>query len=136
TEGYEQRVDLQDYGNLDTKLPTRLTPSPLTSSLMDSWIAQLCRNPGVEAIESVDGSLSLRVRGMEFAKRSAETFVFGLETKSPVRASNLKEVEALAVHLAARRNSENRDRHSLLYQSNPEQWLESQVRASVQNLDA
>jgi hypothetical protein len=135
-EGYEQRVDLKDYGNLDTQLPARRAASPLTSTQTDPWIARLCEIPGVEAIDSGDGSLSLRVRGMEFARRSPDAFAFGLETKSPVRASNLLEVEGLARHLSSKRNGENPDRRSLLYQSNPEQWLESQVRGCVQELDA
>jgi hypothetical protein len=135
-EGYEQRVDLQDYGNLDTQLQTRRVASPLTNSQTDSWIEQLCQISGVEVIDSGDGAQSLRVRGMEFARRTGEAFVFGLETKFPARASNLSEIEALARHLSDKRNGENPDKRSLLYQSNPEQWLESQVRAAVQSLDA
>ncbi len=135
-EGYEQRVDLQDYGNLDTQLQTHRSASPLTNARTDAWVEKLCGIPGVEAIDGGDGSLSLRVRGMEFAKRSAEAFVFGLETKHAVHASNLTEIEALALHLASKRNGDNPDKRSLLYQSHPEQWLESQVRAGVQSLDA
>jgi len=103
---------------------------------MDVWVTQLCRIPGVEAIDGGDGSLSLRVRGMEFAKRTSEAFLFGIETKYPIHASNLPEVEALARHLAVKRHGDNTDKRSLLYQSHPEQWLESQVRAAVQSLDA
>ena len=135
-EGYEQRIDLEDYGNLDTQLQTHRSASPLTNARTDCWVEQLCRVSGVEAIDGGDGSLSLRVRGMEFARRTAEAFVFGLETKYPASASNLKEMEALARHLASKRNGENPDKRSLLYQSHPERWLESQVRASVQSLDA
>ena len=136
SEGYEQRIDLQDYGNLDTQLQTHRSASPLTNAKSDAWVEQLSRIPGVEAIDGGDGSLSLRVRGMEFAKRTAEAFVFGLETKYTAHASNLMEINALARHLASKRSGENPDKRSLLYQSHPERWLESQVRASVQSLDA
>ena len=135
-EGYEQRVDLKDYGNLDTQLPPRHKALPVMNASMDVWVAQLCRIPGVEAIDGGDGSLSLRVRGMEFAKRTSEAFLFGIETKYPIHASNFPEVEALARHLAVKRHGDNTDKRSLLYQSHPEQWLESQVRAAVQSLDA
>ncbi len=135
-EGYEQQVDLQDYGNLETQLQTRRAASPLTHAQTDAWITQLCGIPGVEAIEGGDGAVSLRVRGMEFANRNSDSFVFGLETKFAARASNLSEIESLARHLCAKRHGDNTDKGSRLYQSNPEQWLESQVRPSIQSLDA
>ena len=84
-EGYEQRVDLSDYGNLDTHLQTVRASAPLSHSESDSWIVQLCRIPGVEAVDGNDGSISIRVRGLEFAKRTADSFLFGLETKCVAR---------------------------------------------------
>ncbi len=135
-EGYEQRVDIRDYGNLDTHLQTVRKPSPMTLAESDTWIRQLCQIPGVEAIDCNDGSVSVRVRGLEFANRTGESFVFGLETKYPVRASNVPEIEALARHLSVRRSGNHPDRRNLLYQVNTEQWLESQVRGALQDLDA
>jgi hypothetical protein len=135
-EGYEQRIDLSDYGNLDTHLqPVRAT-APLTHPESDSWITQLCRIPGVEAVDGSDGSVSIRVRGLEFAKRTADSFLFGLETKCVARASNLPEIEALAQHLSSRRNGGNPDKRTLLYQASPEQWIESQVRGALLDVDA
>ncbi|MEO8129405.1 MAG: hypothetical protein ABI822_20040, partial [Bryobacteraceae bacterium] len=136
-EGYEQRIDLQDYGNLDTRLPThRDWLAPVADDPAGRWLQEVCRIPGVESIAGPDGSLSLRVRGLEFARRTGEAFVFGLETKHAVNASNVTEIEALARQLAGVRNSLNPEKRSLLYQSHPEQWLESQVRKAVQELDA
>ena len=82
-EKLEEPVDLRDYGNLDTRLEPyrRRLPSEL-----DRILAPIREIGDVEAIERSDGELSLRVRGMEFARTSAEELRFGLERKRAGRS--------------------------------------------------
>lgn len=135
-EGFDDRLDPQDYGNLRTVLAPASRPDPASASEADLWVDQLLNLPGVEAVARNDGSISLRVRGFEFARRSGTELLWGLETKRPARASNLKEIVQLATELARLRSPEAQDRRNPLFQRYPEAWLESQVRANLPDLDA
>jgi hypothetical protein len=72
---------------------------------------------------------------LEFARYANGELRWGLETKRVVRASNLREIETLACELVRVRSGEAQDRHHPLYTRNPESWLESQVRAHIEQLD-
>ncbi|MGB9606751.1 MAG: hypothetical protein ACPL88_12820, partial [Bryobacteraceae bacterium] len=66
--GEEEPVDPADYGNLDTELAP---PAAVESQAQDhsaSWLREVRKIPGVEAASLPDGALSLRVRGLEFAR--------------------------------------------------------------------
>ena len=132
-DGAEFPVDLRDYGNLDTRLEPcrRRLPSNL-----DERIACWERVDGVERIERHDGEISLRVRGIEFARTSGSQLLAGIETKRVTHASNAAEVENLARELARLRAPDASDRLNPLYLRNRELWLESQVRAQIEEIDA
>ena len=132
-DGVEFPVDLRDYGNLDTRL--ELCRRRLPSGL-DETIARCRKLPGVEVIDRQDGEISLRVRGMEFARTQADRLLAGLETRRVTHASNVTEVENLAKELARLRSPEAADRLNPLYLRNRELWLESQVRAQIEEIDA
>src|SRR5262249_26081964 len=84
-----------------------------------------------------DGSVSLAVRGLEFARTSGSTLLFGIDGRRSIAGpSQIPEIEALARGLARLRNAGAADRSNPLYLRHPEAWLESQVRASVSGLDA
>jgi hypothetical protein len=132
-DGIEQRVDLRDYGNLDTRLEPcrRRLPSQL-----DSLVQPIREIPGVEFIDRADGQQSLRVRGLEFARTADSELLFGLEKKRKARSSSWAEICRLAVELARFRCADAVDRLNPLYLRNREAWLESQVRTSIEELDA
>lgn len=113
-QGLEEKIDLSDYGNLDTHLDAhrRRSLDPRTMDL-----------PGVETVDRGDGELSFRVHGLEFARTSGHQAVSGINAK---RARQLSEF----------RTHDAPDRRHPLYLRNPEAWLESQVRANIQELDA
>jgi hypothetical protein len=134
-EGCEQKVDGTASGNLDTQLATYTSQFSTTESVSDSAIRGILQNPGAEAIECGDGSLSLRIRGYEFARRKNGELWFGLETKHPATTSNFEEIEALARHLSAMRVPAG-ERRSPLFAAHAELWLESQVRRSLTTIDA
>ncbi|MEO8028496.1 MAG: hypothetical protein ABI823_18590, partial [Bryobacteraceae bacterium] len=137
-EGGECLLDLADYGNFTTRVePCRsMTPYP-------SWLAPVLQVPGVEAIARPDGGLSIRVRGLEFVHISSGSALspnespirFGIDRRKPASERNANEVLSLARHLAAARNAGS-PRTSPLFRRYPEAWLESQVRASIDEIDA
>jgi hypothetical protein len=132
-DGAEFPVDLRDYGNLDTRLEPCRRRLP---SSVDETIARWARVAGVERIERHDGEISLRVRGIEFARTSGEQLLAGIETKRVTGASNATEVENLARELGRLRSPDASDRLNPLYLRNRELWLESQVRAEIEQIDA
>ena len=132
-EKIEERVDLRDYGNLDTRLEPyrRRLPSEL-----DRILAPLREIGDVEAIERSDGELSLRVRGMEFARTSGDELRFGIERLRPAGAAHAVEMVRLAEDLSRFRSPDAIDRQNPLYLRNPEAWLESRVRNDIEAIDA
>jgi hypothetical protein len=132
-EKLEERVDLRDYGNLDTRLEPyrRRLPSP-----MDRILAPLREMVDVETIERSDGELSLRVRGIEFARTSADELRFGLQQRRAAGPAQASEIRRLAEELARFRSPHAIDRQNPLYLRNPESWLESQVRQDIEAIDA
>ena len=132
-EKIEERVDLRDHGNLDTRLEPyrRRLPSEL-----DRILAPLREIGDVEAIERSDGELSLRVRGMEFARTSADELRFGMERLRSAGPAHAVEIRRLAEELSRFRSPHAIDRQNPLYLRNPEAWLESQVRNDIEAIDA
>ncbi len=131
--GDDLPLDLQDCGNLDTHLSPCTRPLP---SRFDPILEHLALTPGVTRVDSPDGAVSLRVRGLEFARAGGGRFLTGLETKRVTPASNLREIENLAREIACLRSHEASDRLNPLYLRQPEAWLESQARGHLDELDA
>jgi hypothetical protein len=128
-DGYATRIDPRDAGNLDTRLETcRGQTGELTEG-----IERLLELPGVESVRKHDGSMSLRVRGLEFAEASGDGIRCGLRQRAT--APRIADVERLAVELSGRRNASS-DRMHPLYRQNPEAWLESRVRGNLEQVDA
>lgn len=133
-DGYEDAVDLRDYGNLDTRVETCREYAEWSSEIQP-LVERLRAVPGVECLPRGDGSVGLRVRGLEFARATPDRLLWGIGTKRPARASNADEIACLAEQLGRFRSDGARDRGHPLYQRNPEAWLESQVRANLRELD-
>ena len=132
-DGVEQRLDLRDYGNLDTRLEhcRRRLPSPL-----DDLLRPLREIDGVEVVDRADGEVSLRVRGLEFARTAGGELLFGLERKRKARPSSWNQIARLAAELTGFRRADAADRLNPLYMRSAEAWLESQVRRAIEELDA
>lgn len=132
--GAATRVDPSNYGNLATTLDPALPPPEPAGSVAE-WIERLVTRFGTERVARADGLLSLRLRGLEFARASARTMTYGLEQELPVTRANFDRVEELAARLAALRSVENPDHQEWLYRVTPEKWLESLVRAEISRID-
>jgi hypothetical protein len=70
--------------------------------------------PGVETIKRSDGELCYSLHGLDFGRKSRSQLV----------------------ELSSLRSANAADRRNPLYLRNPEAWLESQVRAHIQEIDA
>jgi hypothetical protein len=114
-EGLEEKIDLSDCGNLDTRL------EPCRRRVLARPALEV---PGAESIARSDGELSFRIHGLEFARTTTgPQRLVGLNAKRAAELSRLRSPDAA-------------DRRNPLYLRNPEAWLESQVRAHIQEIDA
>ena len=127
--GQTARIDLRDSGNLETKL--EVCRRPLSSH--ERIVERLTAIDGVECVETGGGELSLRVRGLEFARTDGDRFLFGLAQRAVLGDHNLPECEQLARNLAGLRHAAKKKGD--LYVRDPESWLESQVRANLPLVD-
>jgi hypothetical protein len=125
------RAEPRDYGNLDTRLEQCRRPAP---NRTEAW-QQIAQLPGVERVPKHDGRLSLRVRGIEFAEWIDGELRFGLSGKRAADPRHAAEIESIVEELARARSAEA-DRAHPLYRQFPEAWLESMVRANIEQLDA
>jgi hypothetical protein len=131
-EDYVAPIDPRDHGNLDTRLDPCRRPEP---NQPDPW-QDLAAIPGVERVLKHDGRASLRVRGIEFAELAAGQLEYGLHERHTAQPHHRAEIEALARELADIRSPRAGNREHPLFRQSPEAWLESQVRAHLETLDA
>ena len=133
----EAQVNPLDYQNFDTRLPIAMQPLAGASRRTLEWVERLLAIEGVERRDRPDGSVSLAVRGLEFARVSGDELLFGLDRKHVAGSdAHLMETERIAQELARMRNFQALDRANPIYMRHPEAWLESQVRANIETLDA
>jgi hypothetical protein len=133
----EAQVDPRDYQNFDTRLPISMQPLSGASRRTLEWVNRLTAIDGVERRDRPDGSVSLAVRGFEFARVSGDELLFGFDHRhSAGSEAHIAEAERIAQELARMRNSQALDRANPIYLRHPEAWLESQVRARIETLDA
>jgi hypothetical protein len=130
-QGFVAPVDPDDVGNLDTHLETCCRPAPLPEGL-----ERVLALPGVEPVARLDGATSLRVHGLEFARSGARGVQFGIATRVAARERHMPEIERLALELAGMRAPAAANRDHPLWRQAPEAWLESQVRAQIETVDA
>jgi hypothetical protein len=131
-DGYESAVDPRDYTNFDTRVDACRQALGGCGSDVVAWVEALARIEDVERRNLPDGSVSLAVAGLEFARARGDGLKFGLDRKHPAGEQHLAEIETLARELAHMR----RRRENPLYSRHPEAWLESQVRRFIERIDA
>ena len=125
-DNYEERMDPRDYGNLDTRLDPWRRP--------DASDYAFERLPAVERVEADHFAVSFRVHGLEFARWSDGELRVGIDRKQS--SNDVAAIERLAQEIARVREPDAADRTHPLYLRAPELWLESQVRASLETIDA
>jgi hypothetical protein len=121
-------VDLADAGNIDSTLPPCRRPA--TPNADPAPIPEIA---GVDRVEQSDGSVSLRVRGLEFARWSAGKLTCGIARR---KRCTMETVIAMAREVTRVRCETAEDRQHPLYTQFPEGWLESAVRTHPGLVDA
>jgi hypothetical protein len=129
-EAWEQRIDVADAGNMETSLPDRHAHTSIPGQ-----VRELTSIVGVELVECA-GEVSVRVRGLEFARWNGRELRYGIESKRLATQSNQSEIYALAASIARSRDPGEGDRRSKLFSVAPERWLESRIRENLVSLDA
>ena len=122
-------IDFADGGNIESTLPPCRRPAQPNLEFADV--------PGlpdsVDRVEQSDGSVSLRIHGLEFGKTAGSQLLCGIGRKRPCSAATLAK---MADEIARLRHSAAEDRQHPLYSQCPEGWLEAQVRAHPRSIDA
>ena len=121
-------VDFADAGNADSTLPP--CRHPVAPNAEPPAFPDL---PDVDRVQQSDGSITLQVRGLKFARWSCGKLTCGIARR---KRCTMETVVAMARELARVRCEATDDRQHPLYSEYPEGWLESQVRANPQNVDA
>jgi hypothetical protein len=125
------RIDPRDHGNLDIRLDHCRRPAP---NRVAEW-NQIAELPDVERVSKHDGRLSLRVRGIEFAELVDGEMWFGMNQRRAAHPRHAAEIAGVVEELAGARCASG-DRLHPLYRQYPEAWLESMVRANIEEIDA
>jgi hypothetical protein len=136
SDGSEEAVEPRDYTNFDTRVEPCLQPLAGSREQLRAWVERLAAVEGVERRDHSDGSVSLAVAGLEFARASGAQLAFGVDAQvHNAGEAQIAEIETLARGLKGMRNSAAHRQHPL-YARHPEAWLESQVRLHIEQLDA
>ena len=129
--GMAGEVDATDLGNIETRISSHFVPVELRSDAQQ-LIARLENIYGVACCPELNGALSIRFRGLEFARVERERVLLGIEAKEEVTANAFKSIEDYALHLA--RFPETRSAVHTDLPTYPERWLESVVRSNLLDL--
>ncbi len=130
--GMAGEIDPQDLGNLETRLAARYACSELTPEL-ERIFAQLAGMEGVGCCPEIGGEISIRFRGLEFARFENGKFKLGIDSKEEVALSEVHKIESFARNLAGLGNSSPLGRSEL--PSFPERWFESSIRSNLEIVD-
>jgi hypothetical protein len=128
--GMAGEVDPADVGNLET----RLRSSFKLLELLPEWRATLSHLQsisGVGCCPEHSGALSVRYRGLEFARFERDRILLGIENREEVLAHQIERVEKFAHNLA----SLSLHPETSELPAFEERWFESVVRCHLHLLD-
>lgn len=129
--GSAGEIDAKDLGNLETHLNSQYVPAQLSNELKPA-VARLQALEGVGWCPEIGGGISIRFRGLEFARIERDKILLGIESKEIIASAEIARVENFALHLGRLRSSEKRFSE---LEGFPERWFESAVRSHLQVLD-
>jgi hypothetical protein len=134
-DGSEDPVNPDDYTNFDTRVEPCHRPLAESRPELLEWVERLAALEGVQRRDQPDGTVSLAVHGMEFARASGANLFFGVDRRRSAGPTDLSEIAALVEGLAQMRHA-TAETGNPLFSRNPEAWLESQVRMDIEKIDA
>ena len=122
-------IDFADSGNVDSILPPCRRPDiPNAQNVAVDGMPD-----EVTSIDQSDGSISMRIRGLEFARATGGKLTCGIARRT---RCTMETATAMAREIARVRTNKTSERQHPLYLANPEGWLESQVRETPAAIDA
>ena len=135
------RVDLGDYGNVQTRLVPRHERQALVDrhrNLVRDLLGDL--GDGLDMVPDASGRvLSLRVLGLEFAHIEgdlAPRVYFGLDgTRQKLGEGNRAEFREFVERITRLRSARSQDRSHELYRLQGERWLESLLIRDITKID-
>jgi hypothetical protein len=137
--GSAGEVDAHDLGNLQTRVSPLYVQPPLSDQL-SALLGRLTAIDGIGCCPELNGGISVRCRGLEFARIEDGRLLLGIETKREVSASHTQEVEHFAAQISNSGAGHIRTTAACTQapelQTFPERWLESAVRSKLSNIDA
>ena len=138
---HPNRVDLRDYGNVETRLTPRLRGARLVEQLRPLLRELLGDHAGrVSVVPDAGGeSLSLRVFGLEVAHiegRAIPRVYYGLEgERTLLDSGNRADFDAFLETTLKFRHRRSPDRTHPFYRLQPERWLESLLVEDIGRID-
>lgn len=135
--GSAGEVDPHDLGNLQTRLASLYVP-PRLSSEITALLDKLKSFEGVGCAPELGGVISIRMRGLEFARLESGRVSLGIETKTDLPPSQFEEVIHFAAQLSqlsAAQQSAASNAPNATPPQYAERWFESVVRRHMPFLD-
>jgi hypothetical protein len=134
THGSAGEVDARDLGNVETRVAPVYKPVRWNEALT-GLVARLDEIPGVGYSPELSGALSIRFRGLEFARLESGRLILGVEDKRELDTCQTEEVATFAAHLAGLADS-----RTAAIPAVPavfaERWLESAIRTHLPKVDS
>jgi hypothetical protein len=123
--GSAGEIDPLDLGNVETQVSGQYIPPQVNSSLQE-MLARVASIDGVSCSPELNGSISIRSRGLEFARiEGGGRILLGLEKKEKLDACHTDDVVQYAVHLSRMSGPP----------SFPERQFEGVIRAHLSAID-
>jgi hypothetical protein len=122
--GAAGEVDPRDLGNVQTQVSSRYVP-PVLDPAMREFLASLESIEGVGYCPELTGGISIRSKGLEFARVEEGRILLGLENKRELTACHTEEVVKFAAQLSQMSGPP----------AFPERQFESAVRAHLSTID-
>jgi hypothetical protein len=131
--GSAGEIDADDLGNIETRVSAASSVSSVHEPFLEA-IARLRSQSEVSCHTELSGALSLRFRGIEFARVEAGRFLLGARDRQHLTADFAERAEAYLEHLRGLTGSRPGS-HGCGSLSAPERWLESAVRSHISVID-
>jgi hypothetical protein len=132
--GSAGEVDARDLGNIETRVASVYKPAQLDKTLAE-LMARLNAIPGIGYSPELSGAVSIRFRGLEFARIEPGQVILGIEERRELATCQTEDVATFAAHLAdlaaAPQTSAGVPAPDVLQ----ERWLESSVRSHLPLID-
>jgi hypothetical protein len=132
--GSAGEVDPEDLGNIETRVSSSYTPYPFDARIR-GMLARLSGVYGAGCSPELGGGISIRHRGLEFARVEGERILIGIGAQHEVSPCHIEYVEHFAARLASLSTRAGSGASGSRPPVFPERWLESCVRAHIAEID-